>query len=733
MRRPFFALLPLFVPLWITGCGATSATSNANIVVAISNVFTNNSIQAGEPAVTLKAVVTNDNSNKGVKWSLSVANTGCSPGCGTLVPADSLSAVYTPPAVAPVNQNATITAASAEDPRQAFSFNFTIIPLTSVTITNKFSSTIAGGPGVAVNVTVNNDPAGEGVTWALTAGGADCTPACGTLTASDSPSFTALYTPPATVPAGAHASPTIAATSVHRTAASDSFSFTITTAASLVKGNFAFLLRGYDSSNGDPMAMAGTIVADGSGNITGGEVDFNVSGGVNFVAPPVTGTYTVDTSFNGIIRGTLEISNYHFPGTTNDLQFRFVLSADGSRGKIIELDGIRYLNSGTIQLQDSSAITAQPSGSFAFGLDSDAPFAGRIVSAGQLVFGSSGITGGIIDQSKAADPQPTYSGAAINPETVSMPDSNGRGTFSIVVGGNSTLYAYYIVNSELFNLVQIDRGLLNGAVQAGVARKQKTLTADTVNATSVLQMTGMDEPTGTSNVGPDVTIGVLNVSSGTAFNLTLDNNDIGTVLTSHPAAGVIGSFDPATGRAVLSSDGGFNAGFVDSAVAYFYDQGSAFIIDTDISTPDGTPPDQAITNNASSGTLTPQAAGPFSLGQLSGNFIARFGGSAAPGIPNFDLALNFDKNTGTYTAMGDLTSLPSQDDVAIGFQFSGTYTLANSVLGHGTMTLPAGLFGDFTSGGTVTATFYMIAPNQFVLIGVNPAGQYSGVAFFDPQ
>jgi len=166
---------------------------------------------------------------------------------------------------------------------------------------------------------------------------------------------------------------------------------------------------------------------------------------------------------------------------------------------------------------------------------------------------------------------------------------------------------------------------------------------------------------------------------------------------------------------------------------YFYDQGSAFFIDTDISTPDGTPPDQAITNNAFSGTLTPQVGTSFSATDVGGNTLAGFGGSSSPGIPNFELAINFDAGSGTYEAAGDLTSLPSQNGQATGVQFNGTFGILNGSLGHGTMTLPSAVFGDFTSGGTTTASFYIIAPRQFVLIGVSPTGQYSGVAFFDPQ
>ncbi len=742
--RLFLALASAVVMFWSFGCGgSTSASLQQPVLVTISNVFANNTIQAGDSAVTLQAVVTNDPAGKGVKWSLSAANTSCSPGCGTLVPSaePSFSAVYTPPATAPLNQQATIMAVSVEDPRQSFAFNFTIIPLASVQITNKFTTILAGAPGVVVNASVSNDSTGHGVTWTLTAGGTACAPDCGTLTASNAPSFAALYTPPSAVPAGANANPTITATLVSRTAATDSFSFTIASAASLVKGNYAFLLRGYDSFSGAPLAMAGTIVTDGSGNITGGELDFDNGGGLTFVSPPALGTYSVDNSFNGIARGVFEITSFHFPNSTIDLKFRFVLSADGTHGRIIELDGGGYLNSGTLLKQDASALSTQPVGNFAFGLDSDAPFAGRTVSAGQLVLGSSGVTGGILDESKAADPSPIYTAAAISPGTVTAPDSNGRGTLVMDVGGDSTQYAYYIVNSNLLKLIQIDKGLNHGTVQAGTAQKQKQLTSDSINAKSVIQLTGMDEPTGTSNVGPAVIIGVLTISGGNAFILNYDFNDIGSVANSHFTNGSIASFDPATGRAVISAPGDFKAGFVDSAVIYLYDQGAGYFIDTDISTPDGTPPDQTITNNAFSGTLMPQAPGPFTPDNLSGNLIAGFGGSSSPSMPNFDLALNLDTSNGTFTAAGDLTSLPTQDGQAVGFEFNGTFGILNNGLGHGTLTLPAAVFGDFSSGNTVNASFYMIGPRQFVLIGLSYAGGgntppgplYSGVAFFDAQ
>ena len=481
------------------------------------------------------------------------------------------------------------------------------------------------------------------------------------------------------------------------------------------------------------MAMAGCIVADGKGNITSGEVDFNNGGGITHVPSPATGNYAVDISFNGMTRGTIEISSFKFPNSNIDLQYRFTLSNDGSHGRIIELDGSGYLNSGTIQLQSVSGAPAAPSGNFAFGLDSDAPLAGRTVAAGELVFGAAGITGGVIDQSRAGDPAPTYSAAAVSSNSFAAPDSNGRGTFSLTVSGITSDYAYYVVDSDHVQLIQIDSGLQSGTLQAGTAIHQKALAAGSVNGTSVIQLTGMDEPSGTDTPGPDVVIGVMTISDGNTFNMTFNSNDLGAIVTSHPAAGTITSFDPTTGRAVLSDPGGFESGFVDSAVIYLYDNGSGFVIDTDISTPDGTPPAQAITNNAFSGTLTPQTGGPFNIASaLSGNLIAGFGGSASSDVPNWDLGFALNTANGTYTAAGELTSLPSQDGEAINAQFAGTYSIFNTVLGHGGLRVPAALFGDFTSGNTITASFYLIAPNRFVLIGVQ-SGLHSGIAFFDPQ
>jgi hypothetical protein len=758
----------------ITATSVTDPTQSDNfsfsfpVSVTILNKFTVQLVEGAPTKVT--AQVIDDVAAAGVTWTLTANGASCSPRCGSLsAPASpTLTATYTPPSTVPSGSDAspTITATSVTDPTKSDSFTFAIrfLPLT-VTITKKFANQSVGGPPTAVVAQVINDPANAGVTFSLTANGADCSPACGTITSLGGPTLTATYLPPSVLPTGAAASPTITAASVTNPAKIDSFSFTVSSASSLFQGNFAFLLRGFDLT-GSPMAMAGSLTSDGNGSITAGEIDINNDGGITNI-PSATGTYSVAPLFNGTLHGTISITSFTFPKSNIPIAFKFVLSSDGKRGKIVELDGAGFRNSGTILAQDSGAIAAaNPAGSYAFQLDSDSPIGGRTVAAGQMVIEASGVKG-IIDESKAGDLSPRYSNASIASASFTKPDLSGRGTMSLTVTGSSASpsstrqYAYYIVSASQLYLIQITADTTFGTVQAGIAQLQKPLTASSVNTTSVLQMTGMDSmytANHTAVYGPDVMIGVMNITTAagaTTFYLNFVENDLGTsishVFNPNPDAltvgenGTIVSFDPSTGRGVLSDAatvnpprcGGFSAGFVNSAVFYLYDSGRGFIIDTDISTP--TIPNLAcpMTNNAFSGTLTPQAAGPFTADFFSRNFIAQFGASASSDVPNAALTFNVD-TTGAYTAGGDVTSLDSQGGNLPDVSFTGNrgnVSISDQTLGGGGILVPPGLLGDFNPTHQkypFSMFFYIIDKNEFVSIGFN-SGTFSGVAFFDPQ
>jgi hypothetical protein len=100
---------------------------------------------------------------------------------------------------------------------------------------------------------------------------------------------------------------------------------------------------------------------------------------------------------------------------------------------------------------------------------------------------------------------------------------------------------------------------------------------------------------------------------------------------------------------------------------------------------------------------------------------------------------------GSYTSTGDLTSIATQSIPQGGKIPDGSYSgriafvdSTNLANGHGLITFQAPLLGDFSSGTAYQATFYMIAPNQFVAIaGISGSSlgtvpPYTGVIFVNP-
>jgi len=827
MKLIAVAVLTIAMTFSLASCGSSGSQGTDPIVVSLSDTFA--FVAVGSDPITITAVVSGPGANQGVSWDLSIANTNCSPGCGTLKPGSdpSKSAVYTPPKSVPTNQTATITARAIADPKQTFVFNFQIVPAAAIVITdkfatqtaggpvtdihaqitndvtnagiswtltaggpacspdcgtltadpspslvahyqppvtpptganatptisassvatpgikdsfnftivappitvsivNKFSTQAVGGPAVTLNANVANDFGNLGLTWTLTAGGSACSPDCGALSPAASPSFSAAYTPPTTLPQGANANPTITATSVADTSKSDSFSFTIANASTALNGHYAFSLRGFNPSGTAPVAIAGAFIADGTGGISDAEFEVNNGGGMVSFPSPLTGSYTVDTSFNGVPRVTIT-----FASIPVNLVLKGALSSDGKRGQIIQVDNSGFLTAGTLLQQDPAALASDPGGSYAFGVDSDAPVGQRIVEAGQFVLAAGGtsITGGLADATQFGAANPVAGGVnggtPIASGVATAPDSFGRGTLTLDVGGTSVSYSYYVTDGQQLNLLEIDGGAALASVFSGTANRQKTLDANTINSTGVFALTGMNVVNSTTVV-PDSAIGILTVS-GLAASMTYDRNTGTNVTLEQNVSGSIPSgsipsaaFDPATGRVVVANT------VVLGAALYYYDTGKAYFIDI-------TPNSASL---ALSGQLVPQTAGPFSAStDLTGNLIARAGGSSTAGPANADWAANFD-GSGNYSYLLDLTttntSLGSNGQV-VNFSSADIFQMNDTTVGHGLFKLLGGVLGDPVPANEDIVSFYVIGPKQFVAIG-NQAGVPSGVLYFDPQ
>ena len=212
----------------ITAKSLTDTTKSVAMNITVPSVTiavtpASASIEATATVPNITATVGNDPSNKGVTWMVSCATAPC----GNIAPTTSLSGsgvVYTAPPTPPsADMPVTITASSAADPAAATSVTITVLAI-SVSITAP-ASTVSFADTVAnIVATVNNDPAGKGVTWVLQPCGAA---QCGSISSQATPSAGAIiYTAPPT-PVASNLPVSITATSVSDTTKSNSTGITV--------------------------------------------------------------------------------------------------------------------------------------------------------------------------------------------------------------------------------------------------------------------------------------------------------------------------------------------------------------------------------------------------------------------------------------------------------------------------------------------------------------------------
>ena len=199
---------PSDVAVTITAKSISNDTISASAVVTLpASIVTIDPGAAYVPAggsQDLTATVLYDPGQTGVTWEISPAS-----GAGTLSNGTSTSVTYNAPADAPPSDVAvTITATSITDANVKASATITI-PAIVVTVA-PHSALIPVNGVQTYSATTYNDPTNLGVTWSLSQGAAACTPACGTITATDT--TTASYSGPDAIPGDR--SVTVAATSV---------------------------------------------------------------------------------------------------------------------------------------------------------------------------------------------------------------------------------------------------------------------------------------------------------------------------------------------------------------------------------------------------------------------------------------------------------------------------------------------------------------------------------------
>jgi len=308
--------------------------------------------------------------------------------------------------------------------------------IVGATFANKLVAQVmtGGSPSSGVSVTFTAPPSGAGGTFANgMATETDTTDANGNATSS---TFTANKT------SGAYM---VMASVTGATAPAD---FNLTNLTLATKGkDFVFYLSGEEmanATNGGPhyYALAGSVVIDASGNVLGGEEDYNDGVTITQSALAVIGG-TLNVNPNG--QGTLTLVTNNATVVTETLGVQFV---NASHALIIQFDGLAT-SSGSMDLQSA---TSAADGSFAFtlsGVDTNykpVGYGGILQLAGGAVTGTADVN----DNGTVAT-NTAFSG------TVLASDAFGRGqTSGITIDGTLLNLNYYVVGSEVIRIIDMD-------------------------------------------------------------------------------------------------------------------------------------------------------------------------------------------------------------------------------------------------------------------------------------
>jgi hypothetical protein len=226
------------------------------------------------------------------------------------------------------------------------------------------------------------------------------------------------------------------------------------TTPTIAAGNMAFTLQGFVSGN--PTAVGGFMVADGSGNITSASTeDINNAGSPSSVPVSFTAAYTSA----GTGRFTLNLSGF-FGGTA--------YAAYPSSGGLLllEIDDSNIMAGAAYPQSSTTFSTSQGYGLNLSGINLGAATGSpeEVDDIAEFSANSNGTTVvGIVDENYAPSGIPIF-GQALN-GTYVAPDSNGRGQISANAGNssNSTLnggfgLTFYTVDGTTFPFIESDSG-----------------------------------------------------------------------------------------------------------------------------------------------------------------------------------------------------------------------------------------------------------------------------------
>ncbi len=440
-----------------------------------------------------------------------------------------------------------------------------------------------------------------------------------------------------------------------------------------LNGSYAFTISG--TNLGGFFTIAGSLQADGNGNITGGLEDVNASSGI-FTSVAISGTYTIGADG----RGSAVLNS-----SINPITLDFVMISP-QRGLVIRFDNTASA-SGTLDRQDSTAFSLSAlTGPMVLNLSGVDSNGASIQTVGVVsTDGAGNITGGVRDEND---------GGAVNTNlgvsgTYSLSGTNGRGVLSLTDALGTIDLAFYIVDATHLKLVEVDNVL---AMSGDAYRQASVLSNAALSGQYSFTVAG-------SAPGPFVAGGVFSADgNGTITGGAEDINNNGSISLNQSLNGNY-SFG-ADGRgtltltspkrsmnfAVYPSTGGVQMLEIDSVVV----SGGAAFAQT------------GMTTNAS----------------ISGNYGYNLTGVAISGPSDSVAQFNADGN-GHLKGSLDLNLAGA---LSPGLALSGTYSLTSN--GRGPLTIKS-------SSGTQYLVMYGISSSRAIFIEVD--SNVIGLGAFEQQ
>ena len=473
---------------------------------------------------------------------------------------------------------------------------------------------------------------------------------------------------------------------------------------SLLKGSYAFTFSGNNSSG--YVAAAGAFTADGNGNITAGEADYNSLAGPPTNVAALKGTYTLGQDGRG---------TFTFTNVTGSPVYAFAIDASGTgttagnHGRFVEFDSTGTRGSGRLEMQSTttctvSSTTATYIGNFAFGGSGFASSAGGN-SAGTMAFA------GVFT---AAPPVSPSTVGSLGPAEM---DLNAPGSIALGSGGGTAFSGSYQSGADSTHCVFqfSSTTTFNYNVYPISATDAFFIETDSVTATTpFLSVAEMKLQSGQPFLGavlsapmaggvsgqvlsvPYVSVLQLVPQSGiTTFNLSLVDNQAGNVTSTNGTPQTVTYSVDQFGRVFT----GFEINTAFEPVLYMIDSQDAFVMGQ-------------LNGAPIFGEFDAQSQPTSFTTQFIAQGIPLIEGTSAPAVSadrDFSGFLTFDGSVTPATVTGTQDESTSTANTSAE-TVSGTYALSSTGAtdGSGTITL--------TSPAAFTGALYFVSPTKMVEI-----------------